>query len=244
MSIGYHSSVMEFLDVQFNVSPQILVVNQPSFGIPTDLTMFDGSSKCFTEPKADFDTSTLEMLAAAVSDEDDEKEGLVPDINSFAVSPWQLGNLSQQRVEPLPNYVFSTLSTEIGAPGEPFGSLDWKPNPVAVALASDTDSDFESESISTHSSSVPTSRTVMERQDKLRRRNSSNRCPLPRGWSDELLDMTTKQLNKHFKNKMFSPEKIFELKSCRRRIKNRTYTRNSRSRKFTDVTDGPINSPF
>lgn len=76
---------------------------------------------------------------------------------------------------------------------------------------------------------------VPSRSQKAQKRNCAHRLtPLPKNWSEELLFMPTKDLNVYLKAN-FSPEEIHELKLCRRRIKNRGYTRQSRQRKNLPV---------
>lgn len=51
------------------------------------------------------------------------------------------------------------------------------------------------------------------------------------GWDKKWLEMSTVELNSELKKGEFSAEKITELKSLRRRVKNRIYAQRSRARK-------------
>jgi len=80
-----------------------------------------------------------------------------------------------------------------------------------------------SSSLARRSSSSPSSR-----------KHASHRLsPLPKNWSEELLKMPTKELNAYLRQQHFAADEIAELKTCRRRIKNRGYTRQSRQRKVS-----------
>lgn len=68
-----------------------------------------------------------------------------------------------------------------------------------------------------------------------KRRTNHRLAPLPKFWSEELLQMPTKQLNLYLKEKNFTAQEITALKTCRRRIKNRGYTRSSRQRKSNET---------
>eukprot|EP00040_Diaphanoeca_grandis_P035693 m.225091 g.225091 ORF g.225091 m.225091 type:complete len:253 (-) comp33451_c0_seq2:445-1203(-) len=69
------------------------------------------------------------------------------------------------------------------------------------------------------------------------RRSNQRLSPLPKNWSEELLRMPTKELNLYLKQQHFTSGEIAELKTCRRRIKNRGYTRQSRQRKSSNPND-------
>lgn len=118
-------------------------------------------------------------------------------------------------------------------PHDRFGNS--RPVPLfshSVRRADDVDNTpLSVERRSWHSVDTPSPRSPTSPPGRARRR-SSNRCPLPEGWCNSLLAMSTKELNRYFKSKKLSAGKIAELKTARRRIKNRSYTRDSRSRKF------------
>ena len=69
----------------------------------------------------------------------------------------------------------------------------------------------------------------------IRRRRSKKRAPIPDTWDESLLTMSTKELNLHLKGQNIPAKMVAEIKTCRRRIKNREYTRQSRSRKAAAI---------
>lgn len=143
-----------------------------------------------------------------------DSEGLVPDLDNLSLPSWQAPVMIGLGFFPKKPPITSCVDLELD-------------------LESDASSSSESSESESCSTSVPRiSSDGASRPAGRVRRRSSNRCPLPKGWSDDLLNMSTKELNQFFKSQNLSQDKIAELKTCRRRIKNRTYTRDSRSRKY------------
>lgn len=72
----------------------------------------------------------------------------------------------------------------------------------------------------------PQVRIAMQRIQSQRKRNQQRPS-----WSNDVLDLSTRELNQFLKTAGLSAEEAAELKAERRRRKNRQYARNSRQRK-------------
>ena len=105
------------------------------------------------------------------------------------------------------------------------------PNGLKLINRSNARGDFSSRHHHAHRRNASSSSTSSSSSEAGKRRSTHRLSPLPKHWSEELLRMPTKELNQYLKLQNYTSEEICQLKTCRRRIKNRGYTRQSRQRK-------------